>query len=50
MPWTAAVFAQVPVAQGSVVTSGTYERSFVHEHPEIEHACLVGCDGELVLL
>lgn len=37
MPWTAAVFAQVPVAQGSVVTSGTYERSFerggvLHHH------------------
>ena len=96
--------AVVPVAQGSVVTSGTYERSFerggvlyhhvldpktgwpvdtdlagatlvcersldaegysttvlalgrrkgarfVREHPEVEHACLVGCDGELELL
>ncbi len=96
--------AVVPVRQGSVVTSGTYERSFerdgvlyhhvldpgtgwpvdtdlasatlvclrsldaegysttvlalgkaegarfVREHPEIRHACLVGCDGELVLL
>lgn len=50
MPWTATVFAQVPVAQGSVVTSGTYERSFVREHPEIEHACLIGSDGELVLM
>lgn len=96
--------AVVPVRHGSVVTSGTYERSFerdgvlyhhvldpgtgwpvgtdlasatlvcqrsldaegysttvlalgkaegarfVREHPEIQHACLVGCDGELVLL